>query len=479
MSELNKKASSIDIHYEPSEKQSLFHQSVADECFYGGAKGGGKSVALVFEAVSYCLYYPQSRAFLFRESFPQLKRTLIYEFKDKIPKGLYKWNEQSQEARLLNGSVICFAYAETYEQAKRDYQGLSADFIGVDEVTQLEPELIRHLIISKRSGKGYPTRFRATGNPGGIGHQFVKNRYIIPTGYGKNKYTDRIEHNGEVYESKIEFIPSTVYDNPYVNKEYKFGLETASEFERQAYLLGNWDIFEGQYFEDFKGEAHVVEPFKIPDHWDKYASLDYGMDMAAVLWYAVDNFGRIYVYREMNQPKLTLSDCAKTVLSYMEKGEQSKIKYIVASPDLWNKRQETMQSGFEIMTAAGLKNLIKANNSRVPGWRALREYLSLKEDEYGEKSPSIFFFNTCKTIIENIPMLQHDMRDPEDVDSKKNHDITHAPDSLRYFISSRPQRSKQTQKDEFNFFSRREKKTSVSQTFGFKSKLSDIMKGGM
>jgi phage terminase large subunit len=138
---------------------------------------------------------------------------------------------------------------------------------------------------------------------------------------------------------------------------------------------------------------------------------------------------------------LNLSLAAQKILEHMPINE--KISYIVASPDLWNRRQETGESGFEIMAKAGLSGLIPANNARVPGWRTLTEYLHPYEDEQSTpdniiKRSKITIFDNCSELIRCLPQLQHDKNNVEDV-AKEPHEITHNTDSLRYGVMSRPQ----------------------------------------
>lgn len=420
----------INVEYKPNKRQALFHSCAADEVVYGGARGGGKSCALVMESLAYGLEHPGANMYIFRESYKDLEENIIKEFKDKVPPQLYKYNSSTHVATLTNGATITFTYCSSVDEA-RGYNGRNIDWLGVDELTFHTEQEIQLLLGCVRSAKGYPALFRATCNPGGIGHTWVKNRYILATKYGVKTWYDKDTQN------TIAFIPATVYDNDALMKndpKYVKRLENMAENDKQAYLYGNWDIFEGQYFGEFKRDIHVWKPFDIPNWWQKFISLDYGLDCTAALWYAVDGQGRPYVYKELAVNGLTYSQAAKSIL---EKNDTDNYSYVVASPDLWNRQRESGESGFELMIRSGLHSIIRANNSRIPGWRTLKEYLLPFNDEYSKERAKLAIFSNCEELIRCLPLLQFDKKNPEDVSSKP-HDITHLPESLRYGIMSRP-----------------------------------------
>jgi hypothetical protein len=421
----------IDISYIPNKKQCVFHECDADEAVYGGAKGGGKSCALVMEALAYGLQHEGAEMYIFRETFDDLETNIIREWKEKVPKELYEYNESKHIARLLNGTTVKFRYIRNFQDAE-GYQGRSMDWIGVDELTKHLKKSIQVLLSCLRSPKGFPTRFRATCNPGGVGHMWVKEDYIDATNYGEITAVDEVTDNRRV------FIPAKVYDNDVLMKNdpnYVKRLENLPEAQKKAFLHGEWDIFEGQYFPEFKREIHVVKPFEIPSNWRRFRSLDYGMDMAACYWWAVDGDGVCYIYRELHESGLILSKAAKRIAELTPDGE--KIEYTVASPDLWNKRQETGESGAEIMRKNGIGHMRKANNARIPGWRVMREYLKPVLDRYGNNSSRLKLFSNCVYAIKNIPQLIYDDKNVEDAASEP-HEVTHACESIRYGIMSRP-----------------------------------------
>lgn len=419
----------INVNYIPNKKQDIFHSCDAEEVVYGGAKGGGKSCALVMECLAWGLENAGADMYLFRETFDDLEANLIKEWKEKVPKELYEYNEGKHIATLLNGTTVKFRYISSFKDAER-YQGRSMDWIGVDELTKYEERSIQVLLSCLRSAKGFKPRFRATCNPGGIGHTWVKERYIIPTMYGKIEVIDKVTGG------KIAFIPATVYDNTILvqnDPRYVKRLENLPETEKQAFLYGNWDIFEGQYFTEYDRAIHVVEPFRIPSHWKRYIAMDYGLDMVAVLWFARDTEGNAYVYKELHESDLIVSDAARRI-KQINNGDN--YEYIYAPRDLWNRRQETGKSVADIFYENGLM-LTKASVDRVDGWLATKEWLKVtktKDIETGKAIPKskLKIFINCINLTKNLPQAQRDERNPSDV-ATEPHEITHILDALRYF----------------------------------------------
>lgn len=422
----------IVVNYKPNAKQKRFHACGADEVLYGGAKGGGKSCALVMEALAYGLEHAGARMGLFRETYEQLDANLVREWKSKVPKELYTYNESKHCATLVNGTQVLFRYIRNRQDAEH-YQGQEFDWIGIDEITFFLEDWVQILLSCMRSAKGFPTRFRATCNPGGIGHIWVKERYILPTNYGQKTISDTVTGN------TIAFIPATVYDNSVLmanDPAYVKRLENLPEAQKRAFLFGDWDVFEGQYYPEWRQDIHVKQPYTLPREWKRFRSLDYGLDCCCCHWWAVDSQGRLTVYRELHESNLNLSQAAKRIIELSPPDEV--YDYTVASPDLWNRRQDTGKSGMEVMLENGLTGLIPADDRRVEGWRILREYLAPYEDEFGQKRANIEIFHTCFNAVRNIPALVHDDKKPEDAASEP-HEITHAPESIRYGVMSRPQ----------------------------------------
>lgn len=418
----------IKLDYIPNKKQELFHKCNSGEVVYGGAKGGGKSCALVMEAFKYGMKYSKADMYLFRETYDDLEANLIQEWKNKIDKKLYNYNESKHLVTLPNGTTIKFRYIRNFSDAE-GYQGRSIDFIGVDELTKHEEKSIQVLLSCLRSAKGFPPKFKGTCNPGGIGHNWVKKRYIVGTEYGKKRIVDPMT------EVKISFIPALVYDNDILMKNdpaYIKRLENLPEAQKKAFLYGDWDIYDGQYFDEFKQNIHVIEPFELPSHWRRYFVMDYGLDMFAGYFIAIDDNGRAYVYKELYQSGLIVSD----MVNKIKANTTESIYDFIAPPDMWNRNRDTGKSVAEIALDNGI-HFTKADNERVAGWLNMKEWLKPYKDEQGSMIADLRIFSCCPNLIESIPVLQYDDKNLSDV-SKDPHDVTHGPDAIRYFIASRP-----------------------------------------
>jgi len=418
----------IVIGYEPNDRQRIFHKSSADECVYGGAKGGGKSYALVMEGVAYGFEHPGATIYFFRETYDDLEVNIIKNFRVCIEKSLYVFNEQKKMARLINGSEIYFRYMSNDIDAD-GYQGRSIDWIGVDELTKHSEYAVQVLLSCLRSPKGFPTRFRATCNPGDKGHTWVKRRYIEATNYGGKVVRDSITGN------VIEFIPAKVYDNKVLMENdpaYVRRLENLPEAKKKAFLYGDWDIFEGQYFEEFKREIHVCRPFMVPKSWTVYRALDYGLDMYAAYFIAVNRWGKSYVFREIWEERMLARDAARL----MNKLTNEEVYDTFAPPDLWNKSSQTGESFADVFASEGIY-LHKVDNNRIMGWGALKEQLKPYKLPDGSETANLVIFDTCPNLIRCMREIQYDVKNIGDV-AKDPHELTHGPDAIRYYISGRP-----------------------------------------
>jgi len=399
-------------------RQAAFIRAGEDEVLYGGAAGGGKSYGQVVDAFRYAMQYPKSRQLLLRSSFPALERSLILTALEIIPKALYTYSSTKHKMRFANGSLLEFGFLASDTDVTL-YQSAEYDVIRFDELTHFTEYQYLYMISRLRGTSGYPKQMKSTTNPGSRGHGWVKARFIDPAVPGTAFGTS---------QTRI-FIPARVQDNRFLmekDADYLARLQLLPENEKKALLYGEWDIFEGQFFSEFSREKHTVPPEEIPAQYRRFRSLDYGLDMTACYWWAVGPEDSLICYREFYKSGLTLSEAAREILAHTPPEE--KIVYTVASPDLWNRRQDTGRSGVEIMAEAGLYGLIRADNRRVPGWRVLREYL---------RGGKIRFFQNCVNVIRSLPALLYDTRMPEDAASSP-HEITHAPEAVRYAVMSRP-----------------------------------------
>lgn len=404
----------------PYPKQIEFFTKTAPRIAYGGARGGGKSWAMRFKFILLAITYPGIQILLLRRTLPELRENHILPLQ-KALKGIASYKDSTKEFIFKNRSRIKLGYCQN-ESDILQYQGQAYEVIGMEEATQFTELQYLALTESNRlSGacNGFSPRMYFTCNPGGVGHTWVKRLFI-----------DR-EYREEEKEEDYVFIPSTVFDNEYImanNPEYVRTLKNLPESRRRAMLFGDWDAFEGQYFPEFSREKHTCVPFMIPDDWARFAAFDYGLDMTACLWFAIPPSNKkIYVYRELYEPNLILSDAAKRIC---ELSGEEKIRYYAASPDLSGRRQDSGKSGFDILTSHGLKGVVSANNERIAGWRLVREFLKDSGD-----GPYLGIFSSCTNLIRTLPRLIFDSKISEDVSSSP-HELTHAPDALRYGLMS-------------------------------------------
>ena len=416
----------ITIQYEPNPKQVRFHKSSETEAVYGGAKGGGKTCALVMEALAYGLEHPGAVIYGFRETYDDLESNIIREWKDRVPPEIYKYNETKHIARLYNGSTFYFRYMKDKKDADQ-YDGRSIDFIFIDELTKHEESAVQQILSCLRSPKGFPPRFRASCNPGGVGHVWVKKRYITPTVKGEKSYIDSDTENS------IAFIPATVYDNFAImmnDPAYVRRLENLPPKKKQAFLHGDWDMYDGQAFEEFDSDIHVVEPFEVPDYCFRWIGVDNGhTDPFAWYWMFVDENGLVYIYREFtrerNDEKLTYTEQAKRVLdlstSVRYEGSErlrvrEPIQMVYAGHDAF--ATHPMAPGKTIAhfyQKAGLQPIVKSIPDRALRKATWHEYLHPFEFN-GETVAKVRIFNTCEKLIETLPMLSEDEKDPEKVE---------------------------------------------------------------
>ncbi|MBO4898447.1 MAG: terminase family protein [Clostridia bacterium] len=412
-----------------TKKQKQFIDADCDEVLYGGAAGGGKSFGQIVDAFLCALKYEGIKQLILRTSFPELERSLILTAQEIIPKTLCSYNAAKHRMTFKNGSVIEFGYLSN-DSAVTQYQSAEYDIIRFDELTHFSEYQYMYMQSRIRGVNNFPKQIKSSTNPGSVGHAWVKERFIdiAPPG-------EPVKIGGR---TRV-FIPAKLTDNGFLmesDPEYMKRLEALPENEKKALLYGDWDIFEGQFFPEFSRDEHVVSPFPLPKYYKRFASLDYGLDMTACLLYAVSDLGEVFVYRELYETGLTLSEAAAKI---KEMCENENISYIAASPDLWNRRQDTGFSGIEIMARAGLSGLARADNRRIPGWRVLREYLR------GSGGRKIRIFSTCRNLCRTLPALTFDKSGNGDA-SDMPHEITHAPESLRYGIMSRPQSADKKEK---------------------------------
>ncbi len=406
----------------PFAPQEEFFCAKARRIAYGGARGGGKSFAMRAKLVLLALRYAGIQILLLRRTFPELRENHINPLRRWLY-GIATYKDSTKEFVFSNGSRIKLGYLSEESDALQ-YQGQAYEVVGMEEATQFTESQYYAMTECCRLGgqlkEKFTPRMYFTCNPGGVGHAWVKRLFI-----------DRDYREGESAEDYV-FIPSTVYDNRYLiseNPEYVRTLESLPPLRRRAMLDGDWDAYEGQYFTEFDRSRHEIKPFAIPSDWHRFGALDYGLDMPACLFFAYPpDRSRLVVYRELYEPNLVLSQAAEKICRLAD-GEN--LRYIAASPDLAGRRQDGGKSGFDIMKKSGVKGLIPADNARIPGWRRVREFLRAE----GKDGAFLGIFPQCKNLLRTLPRMTFDPVKTEDA-ALTPHEFTHAPDALRYGLSS-------------------------------------------
>lgn len=230
---------------------------------------------------------------------------------------------------------------------------------------------------------------------------------------------------------------STYLDNRFIDSQFHARMQARARYDPDGYRvygLGEWGVEGGQYFCEWREHIHTCSAFPIPTEWRRYVSLDYGLDMLAAYFIAVDPQGHAWVYKEIYESGLIVSDAAQRIRAHIAPGER--IYQFFAPPDLWNRRQDTGKSAAAIFADCGIP-LSRAENNRIAGWYDLREWLKVFTDEQGRMRAALTVFKNCENLIRTLPSISHDPIDPNDV-ATIPHELTHAPDALRYFVAGRP-----------------------------------------
>jgi phage terminase large subunit len=392
-----------------------------------------------WKVILLALNNPGIQILLLRRTLPELRenhliplqKILNTNSKDKS-KHIAEYKEVTKEFIFPNGSRIKLGYCDN-ENDVLQYQGQAYEVICMEEATHFTEFQFNTLTESNRpSGlmvNPFKPRMYFTCNPGGCGMQWFKRLFISR------------QYRGQEREEDYSFIQSLVYDNEWMMKndpDYVRMLENLPEERKQMMLYGNWDIYEGQFFDEFDPEVHVCRPQALPRRYKLYRALDYGLDMLAVLFITIDEDGNIKLIQEIHEPNLVVSEAAeriKTVTKAMG-FEEKDVELTLAPGDLWNRQTQTGRSAADLFYDNGII-LTEASRDRVNGWLCVKELLRVYDtrDEITgnpKKISKIQIFDVCKNLIAHIPLAQYDDKKINDM-STEPHIITHILDALRYF----------------------------------------------
>ena len=422
----------------PNEKQRRFlldrHRHIA----YGGARGGGKSWAVRTKAKLLALRYAGIKLLIVRRTLRELQNNHIDPLRQELA-GIAKYKAADKRFEFPNGSTITFGYCAC-DGDMGQYQGAEYDVVFLDEAGQLQKAWIDAINACVRGTNGLPKRTYYTLNPGGPGH-----------GYFKRLFIDRRFEAGEEPEN-YSFVQALVTDNRALMRqqpEYLKQLETLPPKLREAWLYGSWDVYEGQFFEDFRDApehyedrqwTHVIEPFDIPNTWRVYRSFDFGYAKPfSVGWWAVDFDGRLYRILELygcvpGEPDTGVRWTPEQIFEQIRTTEATH-PYLrgrdirgVADPAIWDASR-----GDSIADIADRYGVYfePGDHKRLPGW--MQVHYRLAFDAAG--LPMLYGFRNCRDTRRTLPLLRYDAHAPEDVDTRQE---DHIADEIRYLCQSDP-----------------------------------------
>ncbi len=407
----------------PSPKQQEFLTAIDNYKYvlYGGAKGGGKSYCLRWALVKLLMKWAKEghlgvRVALCCEDYPSLKDRQITKIQTEFPRWLGKLSDNQIQGMsfILNkefgGGVIALRNLD--DPSKFASSEFAA--VAIDELTKNSEEVFSQFRSILRWPNIPKTKFIAGTNPGGIGHTWVKRIWI-----------DKVFSKWEPEPEQFYFVQAFAKDNPHLAQEYITSLQGLPEALRKAYLEGSWDLFEGQFFEEWRSDLHVTKPFAIPSTWRRFRCIDHGRRApTACLWGAIDFDGRIYLYREYYQAGVD-ADVNAQQIKKLSQGENYWFTVLDSACFSNTGSGETISEIY-------MRNGVSAHPSpkdRVAGWNLFHEYL--RADDINNFEPRMVFFDNCVNSIRTIPAMQVDKHRPEDMDSGLE---DHCADSLSYAL---------------------------------------------
>lgn len=435
------------IYYKPQDKQKQFHDAILNraengyrEFLYGGAAKGGKSWALRWEAHRNCLQYPGIKGLLLRSSFPELERTHLRFIQFDLPIEIGTYNQQRHTFTYFNGSILEFGYGSTIDDLSQ-YLSANYDFIMIDELTTIPFDLSYNLRLRLEASRNdFIPFFAAATNPGGKAHTEVRN-YFVKKNASKEKYPD---YNPD----RICFITATVFDNKILlerDPEVLNRLRQLPYKEQQKYLYGNWDIFEGQFFDNWNPDIHIVKPkdylsYQQIKNMSVMGAIDYG-NITAVMLGAKDYNGNVILFDELYHERAIREAKINDLKKFLKERDLMNIT-IAGDTNMWNPdafdiaREEFpaayyLRAGIKLIkvskSAAGLNN----RSFRVACNEAMYNALDYKVNEHGEiiKQPKLKVYERCKHFIDTFPLLMTDEKDPEDIADGQN---DHCYDAAKY-----------------------------------------------
>ena len=432
-----------EVAFNPNQgPQTEFLAAPERDVLYGGAAGGGKSYALLADALRYA-HNPNHRGLLLRRTLGELTELIDKSrqlYMKAFPEAVFK--ESKSTWIFPSGATILFSYLDRDTDVTR-YQGQSFNWIAIDEITHYPTPYVWEYLRSRlrTTDQSIIPYMRCTANPGGVGGWWIKKMYIDPTKsntpfWARDVETNRILRYGSSNAEKAgkplfqrRFIPARLTDNPYLmaSGEYEAMLNSLPEVERRRLLEGDWDVTDGAAFAEFDRSRHVVEPFEIPRSWSRIRAADYGYSSpSCVLWGAIDFDGNLWIYRELYGKGFTGEQLAERILELEH--DDPTIQTAVLDESCFSRTGH----GLSIAESMNRLNLrfMASNRDRLAGKIEMHKRLGDNDME----EPRLRIFNNCKHLIRTLPTLPLSKTNPEDVDTKAD---DHAYDALRYMCMTR------------------------------------------
>jgi phage terminase large subunit len=437
-----------DIELLPPQKDFLLNANTYS--LFSGGFGSGKTVALVLKAILLSQMMPGNFGLIGRLTYPELRDTTQKTFFEFCPPDWYAesnggvWNKSENYIRLYNGSEIIFRHLDTISE--KELLSLNLGFFGIDQAEEIS-ESVFHVLQSRLRRNNIPRRYGfLICNP--AGHNWLWNRF-----HPESKERMRDSH----------YVESTTYDNKRnLPEDYIKHMEDSYSPEMvKRFLYGSWDVFEGQVFVEFDKKVHVIDPFEIPEHWEKLVSIDHGLvNPTAVLFGAIDQDGNIFIFDEHYQAERPVSYHADIIKKRIE---GQKISLMVIDPSTTAKTREKDGFPFSVLQEYNDYGIfpVPGNNDVSASINRIKEFLKVNPTRFnprtGKKgSPQLFFFRNCEYTISELNKYhwkkmrslapRNPLEQTTDIDD-------HTVDALRYMIMSRwpstPRAEEKLQKRKF------------------------------
>ena len=409
----------LDAGYVSQPKQLEFHAAAraaddtenAREIGYGGARGGGKTHTTFAQvALDDCYRFPGLKV-LFLRKVAKSANEAVEDLRQKVLfRTPHKFKENKNTIVFPNGSRIILGHFQ-YEKDIDNYLGLEYDIIVIEEATQLSQSKIDKIKTCNRSSKpGFRPRRYYTTNPGGIGHSWFKNKFVMP-------FRAKTEE-----ANKTKFIPSTVYDNKKVNAEYKGELESLTGWLRKAWLDGDWDVFAGQFFDKFRYDLHTKDDSVfftsdyISKNWENlqpWGAFDYGFVHWSVFYLGYKYDGKLYILDECAVRKSLVSQIGDAITETCGAWglKPSQLRNIAAGTDCFATNSQT---GDSIADALANKN-IYINPAKTARMAGASKILTLIGDADLSIQPTAIINRRCRMLVEQLGTMIHNPTKAGDV----------------------------------------------------------------